>query len=155
MFTSRRWIVVGNAMAPNVMHGWSVYGSRLRYRRRSPARGDLVLVRHPGDRHAFWVRRIVGLPGETIAVRDGLTSINGVALDEPYILGGSAGPGLQVTSDEIEALEIPEGHGPSGKWTLGDDAYFLLGDHRSLAADSRAAGPFTRKQILGKVWWLY
>ena len=155
MVTSRKLDVVGNAMAPNVMHGWMVYGSRLAYRSRGPARGDIVLVRNPTRRGPSFVRRIVGLPGEVVSVQDGHTWIDGQPFAERYVLGGEDGPGMQVSEEEVANLVVPPGSGPSGEWQLADAEYFLMGDNRADSPDSRTYGPFPRKAILGKVWWLY
>ncbi len=104
--TARKVSVQGNSMAPSVLHGWTVYGSRLVYRVREPARGDIVLAISRYDSKGCWVTRIVGMPGETVRVQAGLASIDGTALDEPYLLG-----------DGQESVEVPaDSPSASGPW---------------------------------------
>jgi len=97
-------------------------------------RGDIVITnnRRPADGEAFYVKRVIGLPGETIAITNGQITINGAPLgEEPYI--------LEPWSTTMDPL------------TLAEDEYFLLGDNRNGSLDSRTFGPFTKAEIQGKV----
>ena len=95
-----------------------------------PARGDVVECRFPG-RVDTYVKRVIGLPGETVELRDGKTYIDGAALTEPYV------------------FSIPEDYSIA----LGADEYLVLGDNRSESYDSRATdmGPIGKEDILGRV----
>ena len=95
-----------------------------------PARGDVVECRFPG-RVDTYVKRVIGLPGETVELREGKTYIDGAALDEPYV------------------FSIAEDFSIS----LGENAYLVLGDNRCESYDSRAAdmGPIGKEDILGRV----
>lgn len=83
-------------------------------------RGDVVICTYPGADH-YCVKRVIGLPGEMIEIRQGVVYINGNALDEPYLTHKSA--------DSMDAYQIPEG------------AYFVMGDNRPISLDSRSVGP--------------
>ena len=96
----------------------------------TPARGDVVECRFPG-RVDTYVKRVIGLPGETVEIRDGRTYIDGAAISEPYV------------------FSIPEDYSV----TLGENEYLVLGDNRSESYDSRAEdmGPIGAEDILGRV----
>jgi signal peptidase I len=83
-------------------------------------RGDVIICTYPGADH-YCVKRVIGLPGETISMNQGVVSINGNPLDEPYLTYRS--------NDSMDAYQIPEG------------AYFVMGDNRPISLDSRAVGP--------------
>ena len=97
----------------------------------NPARGDVVECRFPG-RVDSYVKRVIGLPGETVELRDGRTYIDGAALAEPYV--------FSIAEDYSVAL--------------GENEYLLLGDNRCESYDSRAEdmGPVGKEDILGRVW---
>ena len=83
-------------------------------------RGEVIICTYPGADH-YCVKRVIGLPGETISMEKGVVSINGEPLDEPYLTYRS--------NDSMDAYQIPEG------------AYFVMGDNRPVSLDSRAVGP--------------
>ncbi len=91
-------------------------------------RGDLIVFKIDETRQ--YLKRLIGLPGETVEIRDGKVSINGKVLDEPYIKGPTEGDSLL---------------------TLRADRYFVLGDNRSNSADSRQFGSIQGESILGRV----
>ena len=104
--------------------------NRLSYRFAEPARGDVVAIRLAGPSLVF-VKRLVGLPGERLAIVAGVIHINGVALDEPYVR-------------HRRPWERPE-------VTLGAREYFAVGDNRGMAQGSHKFGVVDRERILGKV----
>jgi signal peptidase I len=83
-------------------------------------RGDVVICTYPGADH-YCVKRVIGLPGEEISIKEGTVYINGEALDEPYL--------THKSTDSMDKYQIPEG------------AYFVMGDNRPVSLDSRAVGP--------------
>jgi signal peptidase I len=102
------------------------------------ARGDIVSYRYPRNPAKIFIGRIVGLPGERLAIVDGVVHIDGRPLDEPYLAG--------VPRPPQGAPEI----------RLGDDEYFVLGDNRGNSSDSREWGPVARRLIrkrLVYIWW--
>lgn len=99
-----------------------------------PQRGDVVVVVSPQPSGKRLVKRVVGVPGDTLEIEDGVLTINGQAIDEPYVLG--------IPRDR-DPLRIPAGH------------YFVLGDNRPQSNDSNNFGPVHRNQIIGKAWLAY
>ena len=123
--------IEGSSMEDTLCSGEIALVTRLDYRfGGTPARGDIVECRFPG-RVDTYVKRVVGLPGETVEIRGGKTFIDGVALNEPYV------------------FSIPEDYSIS----LGEDEYLVLGDNRSESYDSRAEdmGPIAVEDMLGRV----
>ena len=119
-----------------------VLANRFIYRFRDPSRGDIVVFRTPekavercGAGGTF-VKRLVGLPGDRLALQRGVLRINGEPVDEPYVNGGPPGPDF-------------------AERTLGPDEYFMMGDNRAQSCDSREWGPVTRADLIGPVFAVY
>ncbi|GAB4569692.1 MAG: signal peptidase I [Anaerolineae bacterium] len=130
-----RFVVDGTSMAPSFHTGQYVIVNRVAYLLDEPQRGDIVVLHSPEDPQLDLIKRVIGLPGETVAVRDGQVFINGIPLNEPYL---NAPPRYQ------------------GEWTLGSDQYFVLGDNRNNSRDSHSFGPVPRTALVGKaaaVYW--
>lgn len=107
------------SMENNIMTGDRLFGYRLAYINDEPQRGDIVIFKYPDDERQLFIKRVIGLPGDTVTIIDGKVYINDSeeALNEPYIaqeMIGSFGP-----------YNVPEGH------------YFMLGDNRNYSRDSR------------------
>jgi signal peptidase I len=122
-------------MAPTVNPGQIVIMSAGHYRNREIQRGDIVVFLAPQDGNP-WIKRVVGLPEETIAIKEGIVMIDGQALDEDYVV-----PENEVT-DYSQAMPIRK---------LANDSYFLLGDNRDNSVDGRIMGTTPRDDIVGKV----
>ncbi|MBM3924512.1 MAG: signal peptidase I [SAR202 cluster bacterium] len=126
--------VEGDSMAPAFHHGQRVSINRRAYKNSPPQRGHVVLFRHPTLPHKPLLKRIVGLPTETIHLTKGRVHINDTLLDEPYVATGN---GLNPTLDL--------------QWSLSDDEYLVLGDNRRDSLDSRRIGPVKLLWLTGKV----
>ena len=114
------------------MTGDRLFGSRLSYAFSEPERGDVVIFHFPDNEKILYIKRIIGLPGETVEIKDGGVYINNVLLEEKY---------LNVTTmGEFGPYEVPEDH------------YFMLGDNRNNSADSRFWDNtyLERSKIVGK-----
>lgn len=129
-----RFYVRGSSMEPTLRNGQYLVVSKIGYRFSEPRRGDIVVFVSPNRAGENYIKRIVGLPGERVEIRDGAVWINGHRLDEPYLNSG-----------------IPY----TGAWSLGLDEHFVLGDNRANSSDSHAWGPLPRKNIIGKAWLCY
>ena len=125
-------------MFPALRNGEHVAARRLAQDSPQVNRGSLVVFRHPIRRDTVNIKRVVGLPAESISLRDGLTFVNGHRLDEPYCSVSG-----QVTG------------GIRGEWLMDEDEYFLMGDNRSDSEDSRRYGPVGCHLIVGVVWLRY
>lgn len=104
-------------------------------------RGNVVIFKNPEDETVDFVKRVVGLPGETIEVREKVVYIDGAPLDEPYIQ--HVDPNIVPARDTFSPLSIPA------------DRYFVMGDNRDKSADSRMFGPVQRDKFIGLVRYIY
>jgi len=121
-------------MEPNLYTGQYVLADKLAYRLGSPQRGDVVTVLPNLPTTQEYIKRLVGLPGDSLVVRNGSVWINGGLISEPYI------------------AEPPR---YSGSWQLGPDQYFVMGDNRNDSDDSHIWGAVHRRAITGKVVLVY
>jgi len=133
-FFTMRCEVDGPSMQPTLETGQRLIVYRLAYVFSEPQRGDVVVFRSPNNPDDDLVKRIIGLPGETVSIQDGRVYIDGVLLEEPSFIPSPYYNG---------AWEIPEGH------------YFVLGDNRNSSSDSHSWGTVSASQILGRVWLSY
>ncbi len=101
----------------------------------NPRRFDVVICRYPGRGGANFVKRVVGLPGDTVEIREGYLYVNGERYGEPYVDDAYRG-GLR---SRFGPYTVPEGE------------YFVMGDHRNSSSDSRSRGPISRDRIIGHV----
>ena len=131
--------VVGDSMEPVLYNGQEILMNRVVYRLSSPKRGDVVVFLPNGNQNShYYVKRVVGLPGETIQIRDGKVYVDGVPLDE------------DETFDKIVDAGIAE-----NELKLAVDEFFVLGDNRNSSEDSRSGniGAVKKDNIAGKAWF--
>src|SRR3989344_9685312 len=133
-FLVQPFLVSGASMEPNYYDGNYLLVDEITYRFREPSRGEVVVFRYPLDRRTFFIKRIIGLPGERLVSQNGQIRIfrdgADIFLEEDYLRGG-----LKST-DNFD-------------YQLGDDKYFVLGDNRNHSFDSRNWGAIGRKDIVG------
>jgi len=129
--------VEGGSMEPGLEDQERIFINKLVYRFESIARGDIVVFHYPRDTRKSFIKRVIGLPGDRILIAYGHVYVNGVLLPEPY-----------VPPDYLDARSFPETIVPN-------NAYFVLGDHRSMSNDSREIGPVMRSYIYGKAVFGY
>ncbi len=122
------------SMEPNFKAYNYLIVNRWVYRTHEPQRGDVVVFKIPQEKDAL-IKRVIGLPGEHVVVRQGSVYINNQRLNESTYLADSV-----KTQGTLDV-------------TLGADQYVMLGDNRPMSADSRVFGPITKKQMIGKVSW--
>lgn len=126
-------------MNPVLENGDVVLVNRIVYNAASPKRGDIIAFKPKGNENAhYYIKRIVGLPGETVEIIENSIYINGQKIEEDYKVTDIGDVG--IASEEI---------------TLGGDEYFVLGDNRENSEDSRNAdvGNIKRSYIYGKIWF--
>ncbi len=130
-----RFYIEGPSMEPNFYRNQFLIVSRLNYLFGEPARGDVVVFDPPGDDtpEPLLIKRLIGLPGETVEIRDTQVYINGTLLDEPY------------TNEPCNITRCP-----NREWVLGENEYFFMGDNRNNSRDSRVFGVVTRDRIIGE-----
>ncbi|HEX3798667.1 MAG TPA: signal peptidase I [Verrucomicrobiae bacterium] len=123
--------ITGPSMYPTYRNGQINFINRLAYLRSEPKRGDVVGIRFSGN-HVMYVKRIVGMPGESIAFSGGTIYINGKPLDEPY-------------------LKFPSTDWESPPKQLGPREYYVVGDNRSMPFEYHEKGAAQRERIIGKI----
>ncbi len=129
--------VEGGSMEPGLEDQEHIVINKLVYRVETIERGDIVVFHYPRDTRKSFIKRVVGLPGDRIRIAYGHVFVNDEAVAEPY-----------VPSDYLDARSFPEIVVPG-------NAYFVLGDHRSMSNDSREFGPVMRSYIYGKAVFGY
>jgi signal peptidase I len=135
---ARAWVlqpyaVDGESMEPTLYGGERLLVSPLPYAVHPPRRGDVVVFHPPHDPDRDYVKRVVGLPGERVAIRGGEVVVEGVRLDEPYLRGATTPCGGAC------------------EWVVPEGAVFVLGDHRNRSNDSRDFGPVPVDAVVGEV----
>ena len=137
-FLVQPFYVKGASMEPNFYDSEYLIIDELTYRFRQPERGEIVVFRYPRDPSQFFIKRVIGLPGETVEVTDGKVIIyndvqpNGTVLQEEYI--------SHIATQGKKKI------------TLGDKEFFVMGDNRNESLDSRSFGPINDTAIVGRVW---
>jgi signal peptidase I len=126
--------VNGSSMETTLHNGQYLIISKISYWIHPPKRGDIIVLHPPSNMGEDYIKRVVGLPGERIEVRDGKVWVDGVVLEEPYI---STSPNY------------------SESWDLGEGEYVVLGDNRNNSDDSHKWGPLSEEDIVGKAWLCY
>lgn len=135
-----RSLVEGRSMQPTFETGDRLIVSRLNYMLGVPQRGDIVVFNsiNPNEPQVMLIKRVIGLPYDIVAFRNGLLYINGELVDEPYI------------AEQCRAFSCPD-----NVWQLGGDEYFVMGDNRNNSQDSRRFGAITTHDIVGEALFRY
>lgn len=136
-FIGQRTKVEGHSMEPTLSDGDNLIVDKLSYRFHDPERFDVIVFPYQHAENTYYIKRIIGLPGETVQVKDGYAYIDGQKLDENFGKELMEDPGIASTPLK-----------------LGEDEYFVLGDNRNHSMDSRnsSVGVLTRKQLIGRAW---
>lgn len=146
-FVFQPFIVSGSSMEPNYSNGEYLIIDEISYRFQDPKRGDVIVIRYPKDRKQFFIKRVIGLPGEKITIDNGRVTItneqnpNGVTIEEEYL--------------PSQGLSFPHNTsivGGKKSVVLKSDEYFMMGDNRLASSDSRDWGQLEEKDIVGKVF---
>jgi len=133
--------VIGNSMHPTYKNGEYLMANRISYRIGEPKRGDVVIFRYSETQD--FIKRVIGLPGDTVMLKDGELYINDKRLDESDYLSST------VYTNGGEYLKEGESK------TLSEGEYFVCGDNRPHSSDSRVFGPIEEDAIKGKAWIVY
>jgi signal peptidase I len=118
---------------------------------RAVRRGDVLVFRFPGDPRRDFIKRVVGLPGETIAIRDRAVSIDGRRLEEPYVFHADD----RVWPDDPDVSDEGRRRDQLAPLRVPDGAYFVMGDNRDDSSDSRTWGPVPRSHLVGRALLVY
>jgi len=138
MFIAQPFIVSGASMDDTFENGQYLIVDQLSYYVNEPARGDVVIFRYPRDPSKFFIKRVIGLPGDTVSIEESEVTItnetypNGLTLNEPYVKS------MEATAPFAEVL--------------GPREYFVMGDNRDQSSDSRVWGVLQEERIIGRAW---
>lgn len=133
------------SMKPTFMEEDKIFVDKLSYRFHSPERGDIIVFKYPLDRKKDFVKRLAGLPGETVEIRKGVLLVNGKPMtDPPFSMNTYYNVEDWDFGKSGQVIRVPDGH------------YFALGDNSAHSADSRQWGFVSQKDLVGKafmIWW--
>ncbi|HLG78134.1 MAG TPA: signal peptidase I, partial [Ktedonobacteraceae bacterium] len=135
----------GPSMQPNFFTNQSVITNKLAYLFGKPQRGDVIILHPPTAPQDFYIKRLIGLPGDTITLGTNYVAVNGVRLNEPYVTTEDNCT-IYVTAQLIENAAQCK----TQTITLGPNQYWVMGDNRQVSDDSRIFGPITFQEIVGK-----
>ncbi|MFO0704512.1 MAG: signal peptidase I [Candidatus Andersenbacteria bacterium] len=140
VFVFQPFEVDGDSMDPNFLDNDYLVVDEISFRFREPERGEVVIFHYPKDRSQFFIKRLIGLPGETVTIKDGKITVHDgehIVLNESSYLMQTP---LSILAANIEVV-------------LGPDEYYVLGDNRDASSDSRSWGPIKRSDIVGRAWF--
>lgn len=132
----------GASMEPNFHNGEYILTNKIEYKLKDPSRGDVVVFKSPRNKEIDYIKRVIGLPGDTVSLQNNALYVNNEKVEEPYlaadvvIFGGSY-------LREGEEIVVPEG------------MYFVVGDNRPHSSDSREFGPVPKEDFIGKAFLRY
>lgn len=135
-FLMQPFLVSGASMEPNFSSGHYLIIDEITYRFREPKRGEVIVFKYPNNLSTYYIKRIIGMPGEKIEISGGKVTIynqefpNGLTLKEDYLLSGPRTSG-NITKN------------------LSSTEYFMMGDNRNYSYDSRSWGPLDKKFVIG------
>lgn len=138
MWVAQPFIVSGSSMVPTFENGEYLIVDEFSYHFNDPQRGDVIIFRYPHDTSKFFIKRIIGLPGEKMAIENNQIHISnsqypeGITLQESYLPEDIIMGNISITLDENQ--------------------YFVLGDNRNMSSDSRYWGPLADNLIIGRAW---
>lgn len=139
-FLIQPFYVKGASMEPNFYDHEYLIIDELGYRLHEPERGEIVVFRYPNDPRQFFIKRIIGLPGERVKVTGGQVWVYNAQYPDGKVLDEKSYLGAIYTGGERDVQ-------------LAADEYFLMGDNRGASLDSRSFGPVPRSFIVGRVWF--
>ncbi len=124
------------SMEPQLMVGDGIVANKARYLLTEPKRGDILVFKYPLDQRVHFVKRVIGLPGDKVEIKDNTLNLNGAVLTEPYLAAAQPMP-------DYGPVEVPPGH------------YFMMGDSREGSQDSRVWGFLPRNLIIGEACYRF
>lgn len=128
-YVAQPFIVDGASMDPTFSNGEYLIVDEFTYHFKSPERGSVLIFKFPKDTSKYFIKRVIGLPGETVTIKEGRLFIDGKEFEEPYV--------KFTKNDNLS-------------YTLGQGEYFVMGDNRTASADSRLWGPVPEADIIGR-----
>ncbi|MDH4358605.1 MAG: signal peptidase I [Candidatus Berkelbacteria bacterium] len=137
VFAVQPFIVEGQSMEPMFKNNDYLITEKILYRLKDPARGDVVIFHPPENPSINYIKRVIGLPGDVIEIKDGKVFVNSQALSESYV-------------DSSTLLNLKS---PQAPITLKSGEYYVLGDNRNHSRDSREIGAIPKQNIVSRIWF--
>ncbi len=138
-FIAQPFIVEGKSMEPTLKNSEYLIVDKIEYRLHNPKRGDVIVFRAPEAPDQNYIKRIIGLPGETVTIKDTTVYVDGKRIEEQYVASHTV-PSQTSTDSPTFFLEQK----------ISPNEYFVMGDNRDHSSDSRRWGPLPKENILGK-----
>jgi len=138
IFIVQPFVVEGQSMEPSFNNADYLITEKVSFRFREPERGEIIIFHPPDSPSVNYIKRIIGLPGETIEIKDGTISINGERISENYLF----------SPEDIKAVSRD-----GLKVNLGQNQFFVMGDNRNHSRDSREIGAISKDEIVSRVWF--
>jgi signal peptidase I len=138
-FIAQPFVVEGKSMEPTLHNAEYLIVDKIEYRLHPPQRGDVIVFKAPESPDQNYIKRVIGLPGETVTIKDSSVFVNGTLINEQYIANPSTTP---VSTMENPTFFLEQ--------KLGVSEYFVMGDNRDHSSDSRRWGILPKRNILGK-----
>ncbi|EKE00217.1 MAG: Signal peptidase I [uncultured bacterium] len=142
VFAAQPLRVTGSSMLPNFFDSEQIIAEKLSVKFEAPKRGDIVICKHPNSPDKLVIKRLIGLPSETIKIKEGLVYINNNILAEPYLAPNTTTKPEKSMEEGVE-YKIPEG------------SFMVMGDNRTNSVDSRDWGPISADYLIGKGLFIY
>ncbi len=140
---SQIYQIPSQSMEPTLLPGDHVIVHQVAYQAAEPQQGDVVVYRYPDENGKRFLHRVIGLPGDQIAIRDQVVYVNGEALSEPYTRHSDRSSMAGHVRDHLPPITVPL------------ETYFLMGDNRDESLDSRFLGPISKEHLLRRVLFIY
>ena len=137
-FVAQPFVVKGASMEPTFQNGDYLIVDQLSYRFHPPERGDVIIMRYPKDPTVFFIKRIIGLPNETVEL-----------VGSRIVIQKSGAPAITLDQSFLDPSRVSDEY---GVYTLNSDEYFVLGDNRNASSDSRSWGVLGEDEIVGRAW---
>lgn len=134
--------VSGRSMEPSFYNAQFLLTNKIVYKLRDPQRGEIVIFKSPANKDVDFIKRVIGMPGDTVKISGGKVFVNRKEITEPYLAPGTYTYGESFLSENVE-------------YTVPDGTYFLFGDNRPHSSDSREFGPIGKADFIGMVMLRY
>ncbi|WP_176714173.1 signal peptidase I [Orenia metallireducens] len=155
-FVVQSFVVHGHSMDPTLADGERLFVNKFIYRFHPPQRGDIIVLKPKGDPKRKYIKRVIGLPGDKIEIKEGSLYINDKKIEEDYINESYIRNRLyRMYNEDRQEYEV---HSTAGPFHVPEDHVFAMGDNRNNSSDSRnmmAVGYVSYKDISGKAFWVY
>jgi len=154
-FVVKPYKIPSPSMVPTLAVGDRVLVARFMYQVTSPDRGDIVVFRWPTDDKTVFIKRIIGLPGETISLQGGHVYIDGRELNEPYVAKQDGQPAPTDPAQLMPGTTMAEPWSLNQPYKVPAGSYFVMGDNRTQSDDSRVWGPVPAGNLIGQAFFVY